>query len=251
MRPAYITRVRSLIRRTTPRSCVTITMAMLDALRSSQNRDRISSWTVASNAVVGSSAISNLGDDAVANAVRMRCFMPPLIWCGYCRTRISGAVMRTLRSSSIASCSEGLRTAPCSFSTSRAWLPIVNSGSSEVIGFCRIIERSRPRSSRICAAVRDNKDWPSNWISPLTRAVTGRERIAALHMVDFPLPDSPTTPTICPASTLKLAFATATMGFSRGPNWTLKSLTDSKDTAAFPTNRCAGRTWCAANRPAS
>ena len=176
--------------------------------------------------------------------------MPPLIWCGYCRTRISGAVMRTLRSSSTAcfspACDPGWR----SRSTSVAWSPMVNSGSSEVIGFCRIIARSRPRIACICAADSCIRGCPSKTTSPLTRALSGSERISALHMVDFPLPDSPTTPTISPRSTWKLAPATAATGLPRGPNSTLSARTLRSDMLLPVKVRCADRAATAACRPA-
>ena len=57
---------------------------------------------VTSSAVVGSSAISSLGLQAIAMAIITRWFMPPESWCGKAESRCSGAGMPTSRSSSTA-----------------------------------------------------------------------------------------------------------------------------------------------------
>ena len=92
---------------------------------------------------------------------------------------------------------------------------------------------SRPRISRICAVDKLNKGLSSKLMSPLTLALFGSVRIKAVHMVDLPLPDSPTTPTIWPRSTLKLAFETAAIGCSAEPNCTLRSRTVSRGMMVF------------------
>src|SRR5919199_1875687 len=69
-RPAYMTSTRSAMSATTPRSWVTkITPLSLSAL-SCLTSSRIWAWIVTSSAVVGSSAISRLGDSdsAIARA---------------------------------------------------------------------------------------------------------------------------------------------------------------------------------------
>ena len=53
----------------------------------SQRRSRICAWIVASNAVVGSSAISTSGSPAKAIAIITRWFVPPESSCGYCFSR--------------------------------------------------------------------------------------------------------------------------------------------------------------------
>ena len=64
---------------------------------------RYCSWMVTSSAVVGSSAISTSGSPLMAMAPTTRCFMPPLIWCGYWPMRCSGAAISTRRSAATAS----------------------------------------------------------------------------------------------------------------------------------------------------
>ena len=55
---------------------------------------------VTSSAVVGSSAISSDGPQAIAMAIITRWFMPPDSWCGKARSRVSGAGMPTWANSS-------------------------------------------------------------------------------------------------------------------------------------------------------
>ena len=77
MRPAYITAMRSALCSTRLRSCV---MRRSESLRSSFNRprsSRICAWSVASRAVVGSSAITSSGSQEIAMAINTRCFMLP------------------------------------------------------------------------------------------------------------------------------------------------------------------------------
>ena len=66
------------------------------------SRSRIWRCTVTSSAVVGSSAISSLGSQAMAMAIATRWRMPPDISCGYWRARRSGSGMPTSASSSTA-----------------------------------------------------------------------------------------------------------------------------------------------------
>ena len=56
---------------------------------------------VTSSAVVGSSAISSFGRQAIAMAIITRWLMPPESWCGKAERRRSGSEMPTSRSSSI------------------------------------------------------------------------------------------------------------------------------------------------------
>ena len=82
IRPPYITAMRSATSTATPMSCVT----KITPSPSSRCNSRISSstWicTVASSAVVGSSASSTLGRQASASAIMARWRMPPDISCG-------------------------------------------------------------------------------------------------------------------------------------------------------------------------
>ncbi len=82
IRPAYITAAREQTSATTPRSWVMSRQAMpISRLRRSIS---FSTWlcTVTSSAVVGSSAISSLGSQAIAEAIMARWRWPPESWCG-------------------------------------------------------------------------------------------------------------------------------------------------------------------------
>ncbi len=77
MRPAYITTTRCAVSAITPRSCViSITAAPVRAFISSISA-RICAWIVTSSAVVGSSAMSRAGVQAIAIAIITRWRMPP------------------------------------------------------------------------------------------------------------------------------------------------------------------------------
>ena len=97
MRPAYITATWSHIFATMPRLWVMKIRARSCARCRSRRRFRYWAWMVRSRLVVGSSAMSSAGSHEMAMAPTMRWRMPPDIWCGYSRTRVSGAEMRTAR----------------------------------------------------------------------------------------------------------------------------------------------------------
>ena len=76
-RPPYITMISSHIEAMTPRSCVTMMMAMPSFSCSDCISSRICAWIVTSRAVVGSSAIRISGSQANAIAIMTRCLIPP------------------------------------------------------------------------------------------------------------------------------------------------------------------------------
>ena len=116
-------------------------------------RSRICAWIVTSSAVVGSSATSSSGSHARAIAISTRWRIPPDISNGYCLTRSAGLAMPTMSSSSTARAHAALRPSlRWRRSTSTIWLPIVNTGSSDVIGSWNTIAISRPRTRSIVAA---------------------------------------------------------------------------------------------------
>src|SRR5690606_24264057 len=82
-RPAYITTTRSAISATTPKSWVISRIAVSNFSFTSRISSKICAWMVTSRAVVGSSAINNLGLHATAMAIIARWRMPPDNWCGY------------------------------------------------------------------------------------------------------------------------------------------------------------------------
>ena len=138
-------------RRPRARSCVMNSTDIWCCFCSSAMRSRICFWIVTSSAVVGSSAISSFGSQAIAIAIITRCCWPPDICDGIGVDRAARArECRPRRSSSIArsrACAAGQahvqRAAPRS-----SWKPTVNTGLSDVIGSWKIIEMSAPRSSR-------------------------------------------------------------------------------------------------------
>ena len=81
IRPAYITATRSAVSATTPRSWVMRINARPSRARS-RKISRICACVVTSRAVVGSSAITRSGSQAIAMAIMARWRIPPDIWCG-------------------------------------------------------------------------------------------------------------------------------------------------------------------------
>ena len=73
---------RSAVSATTPILWVIMISPMPCSACSRTSRSRICFWMVTSSAVVGSSAISSLGLQAIAMAIITRWHWPPDIWCG-------------------------------------------------------------------------------------------------------------------------------------------------------------------------
>ena len=144
-------------------------------------------------------------------APTMRWRMPPDISCGNCDTRVSGEAMRTDFSSPTARRQALARVAPsCTRIGSPTWLPIENSGLSEAIGSCRIMAIRLPRTRRISASDLSSRFSPSNIMRPCTmRAAGGSRRMMVSASVLLPEPDSPTMPSVSPASRLKVTSSTA------------------------------------------
>jgi hypothetical protein len=88
---------------------------------------------------------------------------------------------------------------------------MVNAGLSDVIGSWKIIEMRLPRTSRISAAESRRRSTPSKRISPSRMRPGG---LATSPMMEsavtlLPQPDSPTMPSVRPASSEKLTPSTA------------------------------------------
>ena len=138
---------------------------------------RICAWMVTSSAVVGSSAISSLGLQARPMAIITRWRMPPDSWWGYCASRLSGSVMPTSVSSSMA-------RARAAASVIFRWMssgsmicrPMRSTGLSEVIGSWKIMAMSRPRSWRISSSERFSSSWPSKRMLPSDARGAGRQQ---------------------------------------------------------------------------
>src|SRR6478672_11138553 len=103
-------------------------------------------------------------------------------------------------------------------------------GFSDESGSWKIIARSRPRRSRIWSSGSDNRSVPSNWTEPvIVEPRLGSSRMIASEVTDFPQPDSPTSPTVCPGATEKLTPSTAVNGATPFRlNCTVRSLTSSR-----------------------
>jgi hypothetical protein len=129
---------------TTTRSAICATTAMSWVMNSTAIpisrfkrliRARISAWMVTSSAVVGSSAISSFGSQAMAMAMTTRWRMPPESSWGYWRNRRSGSGMRTLFRSSRARAVAAVWDRPlCSIRPSVNWRSMVKTGFRAVMG---------------------------------------------------------------------------------------------------------------------
>ena len=82
LRPAYMTRTRSVRPAMTPMSWVMSIVAMPYCSRRWSRTSRIWAWIVTSSAVVGSSAIRSFGSQTSAIAIMTRCRRPPDSWKG-------------------------------------------------------------------------------------------------------------------------------------------------------------------------
>src|SRR5258706_7901865 len=88
---------------------------------------------------------------------------------------------------------------------------MVKAGLSDVIGSWKIIEMRSPRTARIRAAGSASRFAPSKRISPAAMRPGG---LATSPMMEsavtlLPQPDSPTSPSVRPASSVKLTSSTA------------------------------------------
>ena len=77
VRPAYMTMTSSAICQTMPRLCVMSRMPVSISSCRPLSSDSTCAWTVTSRAVVGSSAMMNLGWQLMAMAIMTRWHMPP------------------------------------------------------------------------------------------------------------------------------------------------------------------------------
>ena len=104
------------------------------------------------------------------------------------------------------------REAPaCTRATSAIWSPTVNTGLSAVMGSWKIIAILLPRIRRISASLIVNRSRPSSAMTlPGSMRPGGWIRRSTLSAVtDLPHPDSPTMPSVSPASTCSETPSTA------------------------------------------
>src|SRR6476661_6950588 len=86
-------------------------------------------------------------------------------------------------------------------------------GFSDDSGSWKIIARSRPRRSRMSSSGSDSRSVPSKFTEPvIVDPRPGSNLMMASDVTDFPQPDSPTSPTVCPGATEKLTLSTAVNG---------------------------------------
>ena len=203
LRPAYITTTRSAISATTPRSCVISMIAEPSRVFRSRIRSRICAWIVTSSAVVGSSAISSFGLQASAMAIITRWRMPPESWCGYSRTRRAGAGMPTSVSISIA-LALGVARRHALVQPQRL-ADLLADGQHRVQAGHRLLEDHRDRVAadvahlrlRTASAGRGRRSGCDPAILPGGSGISRRIDSA---VTDLPQPDSPTMPSVSPAS---------------------------------------------------
>ena len=226
MRPAYITITRRANSAITPRSCEISSTAMPSSARSSRSNSSTWAWIVTSSAVVGSSAISSRGRQAIAIAIITRWRIPPDSRCGYSSTRRLASGIRTRSSNSIARWRACGRDRPwCSRSVSEIWSQIVSTGFSDDIGSWNTIAMSRPRMRRSSASSASSKSWPAWTMRPLTM----RELpLACSRSIDsavtlLPLPDSPTMPRQSPSAMSNETSSIAVIQPRSVRNWTVRS----------------------------
>ena len=144
-------------------------------------------------------------------APTMRWRIPPESWWGYSRTRWPGAAMRTA-SRRPRALVQALRRLSCSCTRmgSATWSPMVNSGFSEAMGSWRIMAIRLPRMCRISTSDLGTRSSPSKRMAPPTmRAAVGSRRSSERARVVLPEPDSPTIPSVSPASREKETSCTA------------------------------------------
>jgi hypothetical protein len=186
--------------------------AMPVSARSRRSSSRICAWMVTSSAVVGSSAISTRGAQAMAMAIITRWHMPPDNSCGKASSRAAGSGMPTCTSSASARARAGAPRSPsCRASTSMICAPTVATGFSEDIGSWKIMESALPRTSCIVASGNASRSRPSSSTCPASMRAggTGSRRIRARAVSDLPQPLSPTSASVSPASTFSERSLTA------------------------------------------
>ncbi|CAB4707170.1 unannotated protein [freshwater metagenome] len=133
--PACITTTRSQTSSIRAKSCEIKIIAVPNSLRISLSNTMIWAWTVTSRPVVGSSAISNLGLLARAQAIMTRWRIPPESWLGYCFMTVS--IRRIFTSSRRAlDCSAIVPFVSLFLSASESCAPIVNTGFGPASALC-------------------------------------------------------------------------------------------------------------------
>ena len=201
-------------------------------------RSRICFCTVTSSALVGSSAISSFGSQAIAIAIITRCCSPPESREGTAASLASGEDRPTSSKRLSVLARASLPESPrCWRSTSATWKPTLNTGFRELIGSWKIIEISAPRSARSSRAGVCSRSLPLKIIRPRALAFPGNKPRMESAVTDLPLPDSPTSATVLCSGISKLTPFTA----GTVPKFTRRSRTLSRLIAASDRGRRAPR----------
>ena len=182
---------------------------------SEESRLSIWAWIVVSRAVVGSSAMSRAGRQAMAIAIITLCFMPPDNSCGYWSILISGEGIDTLQSRSRVCLRASVSVDFwCWMMASLTWSPTVKIGLRDVIGSWKIMLISFPRIFCMSFSERLSKSLLLNSIRPESKRPGGIEISLSMlsAITDLPQPDSPTIARVSPwltwRSTPRTAFTT-------------------------------------------
>ena len=143
--------------------------------------------------------------------------------------------MRTRFSISTAARGASVRVAPpWRTSTSAICRPTLRIGFSAVRGFWKIIESSRPRCSARSRSESARRSVPPNRARPeVTLPAGSRMPMTAKAVTDLPEPDSPTSATVSPLSTLKPIWSSTFTVPERVRNSTERSSTARAGTAVM------------------
>ena len=160
-------------------------------------------WTVASSAVVGSSAMMSRGFVISTEAIMTRCCWPPERRNGYSPRHRAGSSMPALASPSAARASASRRViGRWRRMASTSWSPILWSGESAVMGSWKTMPTADPRIRRSASSGSVAMSCPSKAIAPeaMRPGGFGTSRKTLMAVTDLPQPDSPTSPSVSPAS---------------------------------------------------
>jgi hypothetical protein len=161
--------------------------------------------------LVGSSANSSLGPHANATAITTRWRMPPDSSWGYWRSRRAGSGMLTdLSSASAVSCASERSMSKWKSSDSVICLPMRITGLSDVMGSWNTMASWVPQNERNSAGPIWSSRWPSKLIVPLRVTLRlGSSPMIERDSTDLPQPDSPTSPSVRPRSSVNDTPSTA------------------------------------------
>ena len=155
--------------------------------------------------------MSSFGSQLSAIAPTIRWRIPPLISCGHCLIRRLGSwIFTATRSSLIRWIRQSPRRPVCLLRVSPIWSPMVNTGSRDIMGSCRIMAIFLPLISFISWLLFCRRSSPSKRTFPLTVSPEGgRTRRSEAATVLLPQPDSPITARRSPAWTSNDTSSTA------------------------------------------